>query len=92
MSDFLFQAGAFNEDPYNSNYVDLPEVQAYKNGLKIEAGALRSLLTNEKFIKSLEAFLNKNGCDVFIVNTKYHSDGWVYYTVMPGFKSDQMRL
>lgn len=71
----------------------MPKVQQTKDGLKIEViGKLRQWLISDQFRDSLEAFLNRQGCNVSIQNVQYHSDGWVYYRVIRGIKSDRLRF
>lgn len=93
MRDFLFQAQAVAPDPYDPRYQQFPQVIQTKNGLKIEAiGKLRSWLISDNFRDSLESFLNSQGYNVSIQNAQYHSDGWVYYTLINGIKSDRLRF
>lgn len=93
MKDFLFQSKAVVLDPYDPRYQQLPDVEQTKRGLKIEAiGNLRQWLISDGFRESLESFLNLHGYDVFIQSAHYHSDGWVYYNLIKGVKSDRLRF
>ena len=93
MKAFLYQNDITAPDPYDPRYQQLPKVQQTKDGLKIEVlGKLRQWLISDQFRDSLEAFLNRQGCNVSIQNVQYHSDGWVYYRVIRGIKSDRLRF
>lgn len=93
MKNFLFQAKAVAPDPYDPSYQQVPDVRSTKNGLKIEAiGNLRQWLVSDSFRDSLESFLNQKGYDLSIQNASYHSDGWVYYKIIRGIKSDRLRF
>lgn len=93
MKDFLFQSKAVAPDPYDPRYQQLPLVDQTESGLKIEAiGNLRGWLISENFRDSLESFLNRNGYDVSIQNAHYRQDGWVYYSLIKGIKSDRLRF
>ncbi len=93
MRDFLFQAKAVAPDPYDPRYQQLPEIMQTQDGLKIEAiGNLRQWLLSDNFRDDLESFLNQNGYDVSIKNAQYHLDGWVYFTLIRGIKSDRLRF
>lgn len=93
MKEFLFQAKATAPDPYDPRYQQFPSVKETTKGLKIEAiGNLRSWLISDNFRDSLESFLNNQGYNVSIQNAQYHSDGWVYYTLIHGIKSDRLRF
>lgn len=93
MQAFLFQSNAVAPDPYDPRYQQVPKVRQTKNGLKIEAiGKLRQWLIGDQFRDSLESFLNYQGCNVSIQNAQYHSDGWVYFTIIRGIKSDRLRF
>lgn len=92
MKDFLFQSKAVVPDPYDSRYQQFPAVEQTKNGLKIEAiGNLRQWLLSDNFRDNLESFLNRNGYDFSIQNAHY-KDGWVYYNLIKGIKSDRLRF
>ncbi len=93
MKDFLFQAKAIAPDPYDPRYQQFPKVEQTKDGLRIEViGNLRSWLLSDNFRDSLESFLNNQGYNVSIQNAQYHSNGWVYYTLIRGIKSDRLRF
>lgn len=93
MKAFLFQTNTTAPDPYDPRYQQLPKVRQTKDGLKIEViGKLRQWLISDQFRDSLEAFLNYQGCNVSIQNAQYHPDGWIYYTLIRGIKSDRLRF
>lgn len=93
MKDFLFQSKAIAPDPYDPRYQQFPKVEQTKDGLRIEViGNLRSWLLSDNFRDSLESFLNNQGYNVSIQNAQYHSNGWVYYTLIRGIKSDRLRF
>lgn len=89
----MFQTKAVAPDPYNPRYQQFPKVEQTKTGLRIEAiGNLRSWLLSDNFRDSLESFLNQNGYDVSIQNANYRQDGYIYYMLIKGIKSDRLRF
>lgn len=93
MNNFLYQAKAVIPDPYDPRYQQVPLVNQTRNGLRIEAiGNLRGWLISDNFRDSLESFLNRHGYDVSIQSASYKQDGWVYYTLIRGIKSDRLRF
>jgi hypothetical protein len=93
MVDFLAATNMTVDDPIVADKILIPHVSIVDNGLKIEAiGDLRDKLVSEHFKTSLEAFLNRHNCDVVVQNAQYHSDVWVYYTLVKSAKSDRVRF
>lgn len=93
MNNFFYQSKATVPDPYDPRYQEVPSILQTKTGLKIEAiGNLRGWLLSDGFRNDLESFLNRNGYDVSIQSASYKQDGWVYYTLIKGIKSDRLRF
>lgn len=93
MKAFLYQSNATAPDPYDPRYQQVPKVRKTKDGLRIETiGKLRQWLISDQFRDSLEAFLNSQGNNVSVQNAQYHPDGWVYYRLVKGIKSDRLRF
>lgn len=93
MIDFLAVTNMTVDDPIVAEKILIPHISIVDNGLRIEAiGDLRNRLVSKEFCNALESFLNRHNCDVVVQNAQYHSDGWVYYTLVKGMQSDRVRF
>lgn len=90
--DFLIEMDIVVQDPHRLESMYVPTVKQISDGrLRIEAiGNLRKKLVSDSFIWGLESYLNHSGYDVFVQNANYGMDGYVYFTLVRGTRSDRM--
>ena len=90
--NLLIATGVVIQDPYTLEMQHVPDDRQIADGrLRIEAiGDLRKKLVSESFIWELESYLNHNGYDVFVQSATYGMDGYVYFKLVRGLRSDRM--